>query len=65
MTKLQSTTWSVPDARNKDRSKTPKKVQQIQAFRCTLTCPGEHNSTFSAECEKSIFDKHKEGHQYI
>ena len=26
MTKLQSTTWSVPDARNKDRSKTPKKV---------------------------------------
>jgi len=44
-----STTWSVPDARNKDR--------------CTLTCPGEHNSTFSAECEKSIFDKHKEGAQ--
>ena len=32
MTKLQSTTWSVPDARNKDRSKTPKKVSTNSSF---------------------------------
>jgi len=44
-----STTWSVPDARNNDR--------------CSVTCPGENNSSFSVTCEKSIFDKHKKGAQ--
>ena len=32
MTKLQSTTWSAPDARNNDRSKTPKKVSTNSSF---------------------------------
>merc|ERR1719370_2015633 len=38
-----STTWSVPDAKDGDR--------------CSVTCPGENNSSFSVICEKSILDK--------
>jgi len=38
-----STAWSVPDAKDGDR--------------CSVTCPGENNSTFSVKCEKSILDK--------
>ena len=39
MTKLQSTTWSVPDARNKDRSKTPKKVLTNSSFQVHSDMP--------------------------
>jgi len=38
-----STTWSVPDARRGDR--------------CTVTCPEEHNHSFSVECKNHIMDK--------
>ena len=63
MTQLQSTTWSVPDAKDGDRSTTTKTfihVQiefNIQYYRCSVTCPGENNSSFSVICEKSILDK--------
>merc|ERR1712121_216980 len=38
-----STTWSVPDARRGDR--------------CTVTCPEEHNNSFTVKCENHIMDK--------